>query len=111
MKRAIIITLISILPLSASAQEYGTQKLGGFFEDSVTNTGFFSDEQAGIPVKNPTGVITTRPGKDSWTVSSGIYQQPPVAQIVDEAKKQSEEGTGQPPADSFDVREPKQTAD
>lgn len=69
MQKLIPLILLIISPLSAQAE--------GFFDADLARKGFFSDDQAGIPIKNPGGNITTRV-KDSWDIgSNGLHESSP----------------------------------
>jgi len=66
MNRLLLLILFLIAaPICALAQDFHQ---GGFFDSDVSQTGFFSDAQAGIPIKKNTGAFTTRSKKDSWEV-------------------------------------------
>jgi len=81
---SLLLLLVLAAPSGVLAQDFHK---GGFFDSEVSQTGFFSDDQAGIPIKNNTGATTTRSKKDSWEV-------PPeklAAIVTEEAKIASDE--------------------
>ncbi len=83
MKQLIILILL-ILPLNARAEDLPAEaaataqtgdqatedsdRQAGYFDENVTQDGFFTDDQAGIPVKNAAGNTTTR-REDSFNLS------------------------------------------
>lgn len=98
-----IFTLLFLLlatPSNLLAQDFHKD---GFFDSEVSQTGFFSESQAGIPIKNDTGVITTRPTKDSWEVQPDKFTivVRPEAQAGSVEKAKTEVTSS---GDSFEVK-------
>lgn len=99
MLKYISLALVLSVPCSALAQDFHK---GGFFDSDVSQKGFFTEEQAGIPIKNNTGLTTSRNKNDSWEVAPGTV----AAVVTAEAKESSDEEVKKQQAngsDSFEV--------
>ena len=100
MKRFSCLLLLLAAPTCALGQDFHK---GGFFDADVSQTGFFTDDQAGIPIKNDTGTTTTRTKSDTWEVSpdsiAGI--EAAKAEIVARGHASKEQGSS---GDSFEVK-------
>ncbi len=95
-----VLFLFLAAPSSVLAQDFHK---GGFFDSDVSQGGFFNEAQAGIPIKNNMGVITTRPKKDSWEVHPDKLAGIPT----DDAKVASDKQTIKDEvsnSDSFEVK-------
>jgi hypothetical protein len=52
--KILILLILLLYPLAASAEQEG------FFDPEITEKGYFDDDRASIPIKNPTGNTTSR---------------------------------------------------
>ena len=103
MKKQLCLVLIIGLPSSALAQDFHK---GGFFDSDVSQSGFFTEDQAGIPIKNNTGTATSKLKNDSWEVSpdkmAGIAAE--QAKAASEEQQKNGSNGSQSATDSFDVK-------
>ena len=97
MKEFVSFVLIISFPCAVLAQDFHK---GGFFDSDVSQKGFFTDDQAGIPVKNNTGVITTRSKNDTWEVSGDKVAQMGTNDTATNNAQKDQTVSG----DSFDVK-------
>lgn len=100
MYKFITFLLFVAAPSTLLAQDFHK---GGFFDSDVSQTGFFSESQAGIPIKNDMGVITTRPKKDSWEVHPDKLAGIPTdeAKVASDNQNLKDEASN---SDSFEVK-------